>query len=33
MKVAATQLKVSLFWGGHFDGYKDKDRSHFELAR
>jgi peptidoglycan LD-endopeptidase CwlK len=32
MKVAAAQLKVSIFWGGHFDGFKDKDRSHFELA-
>ena len=33
MKIAAAQLKVPLFWGGHFAGYKDKDRSHFELAR
>lgn len=29
---AARKLGVSLRWGGHFQGYKDMDRSHFELA-
>jgi len=32
LKRAASELGVSLRWGGHFDGYKHMDRSHFELA-
>jgi peptidoglycan LD-endopeptidase CwlK len=32
MKKAATALGVSIRWGGHFHGFKDMDRSHFELA-
>lgn len=29
---AARESGVSLRWGGHFQGYKDMDRSHFELV-
>ncbi len=32
LKRAATELGVSLRWGGHFHGYKHMDRSHFELV-
>jgi len=32
LKRAASELGVSLRWGGRFDGYKHMDRSHFELA-
>ena len=32
MKKAATELGVSIRWGGNFHGFKDMDRSHFELA-
>jgi peptidoglycan LD-endopeptidase CwlK len=29
---AATELGVPIRWGGHFHGFKDRDRSHFELV-
>jgi len=32
LKRAATELGVSLRWGGRFRGYKHMDRSHFELS-
>ncbi len=32
MKRAASVAGVRIRWGGHFRGYKHKDRSHFELA-
>jgi hypothetical protein len=32
LKKAAAELGVPIRWGGHFRGYKDMDRSHFELA-
>ena len=32
MKRAALELGVPLRWGGHFCGYKGRDRSHFEIA-
>lgn len=32
MKRAASDAGVRIRWGGHFRGYKHKDRSHFELA-
>jgi peptidoglycan L-alanyl-D-glutamate endopeptidase CwlK len=32
MKRAASAAGVRIRWGGHFRGYKHKDRSHFELA-
>ena len=32
MKRAAARLGVRLRWGGHFRGYGQGDRSHFELA-
>lgn len=32
MRMAASDTGVRLRWGGHFGRYKDKDRSHFELA-
>jgi peptidoglycan LD-endopeptidase CwlK len=32
MKKAAKELGVSIRWGGNFHGFKDMDRSHFELA-
>jgi hypothetical protein len=32
LKKAAAELGVSLYWGGHFHGFKHMDRSHFELA-
>jgi peptidoglycan L-alanyl-D-glutamate endopeptidase CwlK len=32
MKKAGAALGVSIRWGGHFHGFKDMDRSHFELA-
>jgi cell wall-associated NlpC family hydrolase len=32
MKRAAADLGVPLRWGGHFRGYKGRDRSHFEIA-
>jgi hypothetical protein len=32
MKKAAAALDVPIRWGGHFLGFKDTDRSHFELA-
>jgi hypothetical protein len=32
LKQAASELSVSLRWGGHFHGYKHMDRSHFELV-
>lgn len=32
MKQAASEAGVRIRWGGHFRGYKHKDRSHFELA-
>jgi peptidoglycan L-alanyl-D-glutamate endopeptidase CwlK len=31
MTRAAAELGVSIRWGGRFKGFKDKDRSHFEL--
>ena len=31
VKRAAAELGVSIRWGGRFHGFKDKDRSHFEL--
>jgi hypothetical protein len=33
MKKAAAALGVPIRWGGHFLGFKDMDRSHFDLAR
>ncbi|MBF9197906.1 M15 family metallopeptidase [Microvirga terrestris] len=33
VRKAATGLGVTVRWGGRFRGYKDMDRSHFELAR
>jgi len=33
IRKAATELGVPIRWGGHFHGFKDMDRSHFELAR
>lgn len=33
LKKAATELGVSIRWGGHFQGFRDMDRSHFELAQ
>jgi peptidoglycan LD-endopeptidase CwlK len=33
VRKAATELGVTVRWGGRFHGYKDMDRSHFELAR
>ena len=32
IRKAATKLGVPIRWGGHFHGFKDMDRSHFELA-
>lgn len=32
MKAAASSAGVRIRWGGHFRGYKHRDRSHFELA-
>jgi peptidoglycan L-alanyl-D-glutamate endopeptidase CwlK len=32
MRKAARELGVSILWGGHFRGYRDGDRSHFELT-
>lgn len=32
LKRAATELGLSLRWGGRFRGYKHMDRSHFELV-
>jgi peptidoglycan LD-endopeptidase CwlK len=32
VKRAASELNVSVRWGGRFHGYKDTDRSHFELG-
>jgi hypothetical protein len=32
MKKAAAELQVSLRWGGGFQSFKHRDRSHFELA-
>ena len=31
MKKAAAELGVPIRWGGNFHGFKDRDRSHFEL--
>ncbi|WP_243369670.1 M15 family metallopeptidase [Microvirga solisilvae] len=33
VKRAARELGVPILWGGHFKGFKDTDRSHFELRR
>jgi len=33
MRKAATELGVSIRWGGHFRSFKKSDRSHFELAQ
>jgi cell wall-associated NlpC family hydrolase len=33
VKRAARELGVPIRWGGHFQGFKDTDRSHFELRR
>ncbi|MCG7393253.1 M15 family metallopeptidase [Microvirga sp. ACRRW] len=33
MKRAARELGVPILWGGHFQSFKDADRSHFELRR
>ena len=33
MSKAAAALGVAIRWGGHFRGFKDMDRSHFELAQ
>ncbi len=33
MKRAAAELGASIRWGGHFQSFKDADRSHFELRR
>jgi peptidoglycan LD-endopeptidase CwlK len=32
LRKAATELGVPVRWGGRFHGFKDMDRSHFELA-
>jgi hypothetical protein len=32
MKKAAVALGVAIRWGGYFHGFKDTDRSHFELV-
>ena len=32
MKKAAADLGLRIRWGGNFHGFKDRDRSHFELA-
>jgi hypothetical protein len=32
MKKAAADLQVAIRWGGHFQSFKSRDRSHFELA-
>jgi cell wall-associated NlpC family hydrolase len=32
VRKAAADLGVPIRWGGHFHGFKDRDRSHFELA-
>jgi peptidoglycan L-alanyl-D-glutamate endopeptidase CwlK len=32
MKKAAADLGVPIRWGGHFRSFKERDRSHFELA-
>ncbi|HEY8382025.1 MAG TPA: M15 family metallopeptidase [Microvirga sp.] len=32
MRRAAGELGVALVWGGHFQSFKGRDRSHFELA-
>ncbi|MGO4573342.1 M15 family metallopeptidase [Microvirga sp. 2TAF3] len=32
LKKAAAELGVAIRWGGHFHGFKDRDRSHFELV-
>ena len=32
MRQAAASLGVSIRWGGHFQSFKDTDRSHFELV-
>jgi hypothetical protein len=32
MKKAAGDLGIRLLWGGYFQGFKSRDRSHFELA-
>lgn len=32
MKKAAGELGVPIRWGGNFQSFKDRDRSHFELA-
>lgn len=32
LKKAATELGVPIRWGGYFHGFKDMDRSHFELV-
>ncbi|HZH10638.1 MAG TPA: M15 family metallopeptidase [Microvirga sp.] len=33
VKRAATELGVSIRWGGRFRSFKDADRSHFELRK
>jgi hypothetical protein len=33
MKKAAAELGMSIRWGGHSHGFRNSDRSHFELAR
>ncbi|QRM30355.1 M15 family metallopeptidase [Microvirga sp. VF16] len=32
MKKAAAELGIPIRWGGHFYGFKNADRAHFELA-
>jgi peptidoglycan L-alanyl-D-glutamate endopeptidase CwlK len=32
MKRAATVSSVAIRWGGHFHGFKNRDRSHFQLV-
>src|SRR5215213_7632759 len=32
MKEAAARLGVTIGWGGYFRGFKDRDRSHFEIV-
>ena len=32
LRKTAAELGVPIRWGGHFHGFKDMDRSHFELA-
>ncbi|EIM27182.1 M15 family metallopeptidase [Microvirga lotononidis] len=32
MKSAAVELGVAIRWGGHFQSFRNADRSHFELA-